>query len=637
MASAAGVLALACAGPTGQAIAQDSGKSVSYPVVQPLPSEESLALNAALSKLGRNPRDLDALIDAGNAALAMGDVDAAFGFFRRADQISSANPRVKSGLASAMVRKGDPVGAISLFEEAEKAGAKPSAIAADRGLAYDLIGDSATAQRLYNLALTAGPDDEITRRLALSQAISGDRPGMEMTLLPLLRNQDKAAWRTRAFALAIMGKTDEAVRLVKTILPESLANDMSPYLSYMPRLTPAQQAAAANLGAFPRASEIGRDDPRIAQAASAAGSKPAIASVDAGLVPRGAPLGGDKQTKRTAGQDGSGKEKKEEPRSKSASRKLAGASKQEPVRTAPPEPQPARQVGAAAEPVLALATPAKPTQPPAVTASKPTHPPAVTAPQPTQPPAAAAPKPVPAPAMAVAPAAPVANPPATAAASQPPPAVPAPVSTGTSPAATTAPTATTTPATEPAKPVPGPGFDLARLPNSQLGAPTEAALQPKQETAAAKTAPEVTEERLSLAEAFSDLGKPTTSAAPVAGAVDIRKITPAKPAPPPVKAEPPKPPPPSHPSRIWVQLGVGRNTAAMTFDWRKLTRKAPDVFRGRKPYVSEMGQTNRMLTGPFESTAAANKFLGELRGADIDGPYVWTSPAGQVVDALPGR
>ena len=37
-------------------------------------------------------------------------------------------------------------------------------------------------------------------------------------------------------------------------------------------------------------------------------------------------------------------------------------------------------------------------------------------------------------------------------------------------------------------------------------------------------------ESLTLAEAFSDLGNPTTNAAPAAGAVDIRKITPAKPA-----------------------------------------------------------------------------------------------------------
>ncbi|MCB2061614.1 MAG: tetratricopeptide repeat protein [Novosphingobium sp.] len=605
LACAASALALGCAGASGQAIAQDSGKSVSYPVVQPLPSRQSLQLNAALSKLGRNPRDLDALIDAGNAALAMGDVDAAFGFFGRADQISSANPQVKAGLASAMVRKGDPVGAIALFDQAEKAGAKASEIAPDRGLAHDLIGDSVSAQRLYHLALTAGPDDEITRRLALSLAISGDRPGMEMTLLPLLRKQDKGAWRTRAFALAIMGRTDEAVRLAKTILPERLATDMAPYLRYMPRLTPAQQAAAANLGDFPRASEIGRDDPRIAQAASEAAKKPVLASADAGLVPRGAPLGVGENAKGTARQDSSRQEKKEGSRSRPAS-----SSKKAAVQTAPPEPQPARQAGPIVEPVLALA-PSKPPQPAA----------AASAPEADTSSAELAP------ASGVVQAETTAKAPATLVASQP--------EAATEPGKGTLPAAGATPA---AKPVPGPGFDLAGLPNSRVSGPAgEPPLQSQQETVAADPLPDASEEPLSLAEAFGDLGKPVTSAAPAAGAVDIRKITPAKPPPPPVKAEPPKPPPPSHPSRIWVQLGIGRDKAAMAFDWRRLARKAPEVFHGRKPYVSEMGQTNRMLTGPFESAAAANKFIGELREADIDGPYVWTSPAGQVVDALPGR
>ena len=187
-----------------------------------------------------------------------------------------------------------------------------------------------------------------------------------------------------------------------------------------------------------------------------------------------------------------------------------------------------------------------------------------------------------------------------------------------------------------ARPVPGPGFDLARLPNSQTS-DTPSPSQPVGEADVAGPAADTPEERLSLAEAFSDLGKPTTTVAPASGAVDIRKITPAKPKPPPAKVEPPKPPPPSHPSRIWVQLGVGRDKGAMAFDWRRLTRKAPDVFRGQKPYVSDMGQTNRMLTGPFESKAAANKFIGELRDAGVDGPYLWLSPAGQVVDDLPGR
>src|SRR6185369_3498879 len=172
-------------------------------LVQPAPAVPAgQTLNAALGRLARDPRDLAALIDAGNAALQMGDVDAAIGFFARADQLSPNNMRVKAGLAGALVRSENPYDAIPLFAEAERAGAVDPVLAVDRGLAYDLVGDNASAQRYYRQALAAGPNDEAVRRLALSQAIAGDRKGMEATLSPLLQRQDKGAWRARAFALA---------------------------------------------------------------------------------------------------------------------------------------------------------------------------------------------------------------------------------------------------------------------------------------------------------------------------------------------------------------------------------------------------------------------------------------------------
>ena len=162
-------------------------------MVQALPSREALQLNAALSRLGRNPRDVDALLDAGDSARSMGDNDAAIGFYKRASQISSSNARVKAGLAGALVQGGDPAAAIPLFAEAEQAGAKPAALAADRGLAYDLVGDPATAQKYYAIAMAGGGNDEIRRRMAISQAISGDRRAMESTLLPLLRDQGQGS------------------------------------------------------------------------------------------------------------------------------------------------------------------------------------------------------------------------------------------------------------------------------------------------------------------------------------------------------------------------------------------------------------------------------------------------------------
>lgn len=111
------------------------------------------------------------------------------------------------------------------------------------------------------------------------------------------------------------------------------------------------------------------------------------------------------------------------------------------------------------------------------------------------------------------------------------------------------------------------------------------------------------------------------------------------------KADPKKPDPkektkkapPSHPSRIWVQIGVGRDKAAIGFDWRKFVKASPALFKGRQAFISDMGRTNRILVGPFETQKAAAAFQAQARKAEFGGAFVWTSPAGQVVDALAGK
>ncbi len=65
-----------------------------------------------------------------------------------------------------------------------------------------------------------------------------------------------------------------------------------------------------------------------------------------------------------------------------------------------------------------------------------------------------------------------------------------------------------------------------------------------------------------------------------------------------------------------------------------MARENATVFRGKNPFVAAWGQTNRLLTGPFETEASANAFIAQLRRASVDGAFLWTSPAGQVVDAL---
>lgn len=261
------------------------------PVVQPLPDPATEKLNEALRALSRNPTSLDSLVAAAEASLALDNLDTAAGFIQRAEAIAPSDGRVAGARASWLVRHQQPVEALALFAQAEQAGALTMAHLGDRGLAYDLVGDNARAQADYRRVLESGADAAITRRLALSLAISGDQGGSEATLLPALQRSDLAAYRTRAFALAILGKADEAVSIAETMLPARLSGRLGPYLRYMPRLTPSQQAAAANLGAFPQADEIGRDAPTVV----AYGAQPAtpvpVRTADARLVPSGEPLG----------------------------------------------------------------------------------------------------------------------------------------------------------------------------------------------------------------------------------------------------------------------------------------------------------------------------------------------------------
>ncbi|WEK48024.1 MAG: SPOR domain-containing protein [Candidatus Andeanibacterium colombiense] len=267
----------------------------SRPVVQPLPPQAATELADALRKLGTNGRDGDALLKAGWASLALDNVDAAIGFFSRAEAVPTSAAEAKAGLGAVLVERKRPVDAIRYFTDAEAAGARLGVHAAQRGLAYDLVGDNAKAQQYYREALAVRPDDEIIRWLALSQAIGGDRNGSETTLLPLLQHSDLAAYRTRAFALAALGKTEEAVSIANAVMPSALASRIAPYLRYMPKLTRAQQAAAGIFGHFPEADAIGKDDPRIVEYAS--GVRPtalASAPLDARLTPTGAPLGDKK-------------------------------------------------------------------------------------------------------------------------------------------------------------------------------------------------------------------------------------------------------------------------------------------------------------------------------------------------------
>src|SRR5258706_8357875 len=107
------------------------------------------ALSRYVRVLAAQPRDLTALIGAGNAAVELGDFSAGLAFFGRAEEVDSRNGRVKAGLASALAQTEQPGAALKLFDEAVSLGVPETEIAGDRGLAWDLRGNPRRAQRDY--------------------------------------------------------------------------------------------------------------------------------------------------------------------------------------------------------------------------------------------------------------------------------------------------------------------------------------------------------------------------------------------------------------------------------------------------------------------------------------------------------
>jgi Flp pilus assembly protein TadD len=219
----------------------------------PYDESASNALSRYVRNLASNPRDFSALIGAGRAALAMGDVDAAAGFFARADEASPDSPLPQAGMGAVAVASGDPQTALSYFARAQQLGAPLATFGADRGLAFDLLGRMADAQSDYRAALGGADSDEARRRLALSLAISGNRAAAIEALGPLHAKRDPAAARVRAFVLALTGDSKGAMAAIDAAMPGSWAQ-VGPFLQRLPGLAPGQKAAAVNLGIFPDAS-----------------------------------------------------------------------------------------------------------------------------------------------------------------------------------------------------------------------------------------------------------------------------------------------------------------------------------------------------------------------------------------------
>jgi tetratricopeptide (TPR) repeat protein len=565
----------------------------------PIGSEPAGAaeLRAAMRRISFNPSDADAMADAGNASLALGDANAALNFFTRANALRPGNSRIVSGLATATVRTENPFEALRLFDQAVRLGASERSIALDRALAFDLLGNFGRAQQDYKLARTASTSDDLIIRQSVSLSLAGQKEAADAMLVPLLQRNSASAWRARAFMLAARGELLESSRVAQGFMDASSALRMEGFFRLMPSLTPAQKAAAIHLGHFPTRQSVGRDSEQVRQIAAALPQVPVV-SGDNRLIPSGAALG----PKSTLARDSKNTPKPDVKRDQKAQDRteiqvavanIPEAQKLAKTDTSRPSTATARakieekqtpRIASVSNNALPVPETARPLGRAALTrpASTPT------------------PTPLPAQAKAIVAAEPQPNVPAITSAAKATAEVSA---VDAPPISQAAAIASQTPETVPAAPVGSRSFDLSAIVKA-IDIP-ESEQRPSQVPVDLKTlkpqAPKATAELVKVAK------------------VDPKIAAKAK-------AER------DHPARYWVQIATG-NANALGFDYRKLIKTYSALLKGRSPYTSEWGRTDRLLVGPFPDLKAAKKWEGDYKKAGGDA-FMWKSQVGEVVNPL---
>jgi len=580
-------LAVALVLPAGPALAQ-AGM-----VPQPNPVADRLAQEMRI--VAADPRNVPALLRAGELSARLGDTAAAFAFFARAQAIEPANPRILAGRAMALVRLARPGEALRLLQTAEAQGLAMRDYAADRGLAYDLLGQPLLAQRDYQLALQAGRDDETVRRYALSLGITGKVDEAMRQLDPLLRRSDRAAWRARAFILAMNGDVPGAERIAASMMPGNMGAALTPFFRRLGGLAPGDRAFAVHFG------ELSATPARLADARLAPQLPPSAPQTGSAQVAQARPAtppSNDRRSRRETRAD-----------ARAAAATPPARTRATPVRT---------NVTRASSPPVRMAQ-ARPIVQPLPT------------PAPTS-----APEPAAAPAAATVRAMGGGMVPSGEPAPEQPRAAPAPQAQVAAAAPAVIPPAAR-------QPQPG-GAEAPAPPEPRSAAPaaSEAAAAPPPGPA------RVGEEDAVLASIIANLTIPAeelevVTAMPVAlPPAPVRATAPAKPAPKPVKpaAKPAKKPEPkvkppaaAEPSRIWVQVAGGANEAALPRAWQAVAAKAPAAFKGKTGWWTPLRATNRVLAGPFKTSAEAQAFVNLLAKADVSA-FVFTSEAGQKVTKL---
>jgi Flp pilus assembly protein TadD len=662
------------------------GSSVEAQLVQPAFREApGDALTRHLRTIAEQPRNVAALTGAGRAALELGDPQAALTFFARAEEIAPRDGRIKAAIGAAFVATEQVHAALKFFSDAASLGVPEAEFAGDRGLAYDLLGNPALAQADYNAALRRREDSDVRRRLALSLAISGNRDQALATIAEQLRVQDRAAWRTRSFILALTGDADGATQAAQSVMPAQ-AQQMRPFFAALPALKPAERAMAVHFGHFPhrRPPPPGRRRHPICQRrdrhdADACADDPFPCACPGaelhGVAPpdrRGCqskPAGAPRQLARGAlwlahrgapsGETGSHERGRTDPACDEArrahypgsSRSAAGSRSAQPDRSRPAATSRRHRSDPGYGSHCAFKRISTGGACPDDDAAAPRHRPPARKPDARRadagrdgsPPDASGSRSV------------CIGTPGRRRDSRLRSSLGSDRHPGSACRARAGIQVAELAPSAAAVPTP-----IQRAPSSGiLAQPPAAASQP----APAQAAPEPPTALASIADTIATLAdqpaptpppadaepkKPaygpkieTPAVTKVAAKTETERPEPKKPEPKKPEAKKPEPKKsepaaPKEPSRHWVQIAGGANEAAMNREFSRIKAKAPKLLASRTAWTTPLRATNRLLVGPFKSNTEAQEFVNELAKLDLPA-FSWTSPAGQEIVKLASK
>ncbi|MEP3227018.1 MAG: SPOR domain-containing protein [Parasphingorhabdus sp.] len=579
------------------------------------------SLQDALRRIARNSNDSSALADAGLAALDLGDTRAALGFLARANEIYPRSGRVKVGLARALLQEQNPFGAIRYFDEATANGIPAKDIAIDRGLAYDLIGRNADAQKDYKLALSNGQSDTLLKRYAISLGISGDVAGAESQLGPLLQKSDRDAWRNRAFILAMNGQEKEANKIAQQTMRKQMAKAIKPFFDRMPKLTAAQKAAAVHFGHFPASENIGVDvaSVRFASQNAVRGGDGA----DAGLIPIGEPLGQEAEKPKILAMPDTSPRRRPGAK-KSKKKKVVRVASRAESNSKMPLSMRRLPVPTRARPLVKPAA-AKPAVEEAVKPSDGLKTTVVDVPKPGF-------------ETTVGGSAKGGEQPVKLASAQPTTAAKPLVSEKVTRKVPIGNVKPVTPPTEKPeqKPVQRPVQKPAQKPVQLVTFDLAQANGAAPASAASSNNVANNDAKRPLSAIIGSIAVPEKERELSVVPVDLAKITPAKPKPivaKTIEKKEVKPEPPKHPKRYWVQIATGSDLKALKYDYGRMSRKNVDLFADTNGWTSPWGKTRRLVVGPFTDFSTAKKFEAGFRKGGGDG-FAWVSANGTEVNKL---